>query len=229
MWAGYLVQALRTIGYDAYGVDLTTTLGEKPAPHLVPIRVQTTRNASNSYRVVDRYELPFVDRSFAAVVSSSTLEHIQDKETFFSEIHRVLTSGGATVHVFPSRYYFPCDPHSNVPLVPMLWPHVPRWWFWLWAMLGVRNDYQQDKPWRTIVQGNADYCRDALSYWPLSRYDRLLTSIGFRNVRNQFEFSVRNSPGGFATLMRRPAMLAVARLLPIVQQLRNVLLTAAKP
>jgi SAM-dependent methyltransferase len=223
---GELVEALRAEGYDAVGTDLAPTLGKEAPPYVVPIRVETTWKGS--YKLLDGYKVPFEDGSFAAVVSVSTLEHVQNKQVFFSEIHRLLRAGGATVHAFPSRYYLPAEPHSYVPLVPMLWPNVPDWWFALWAMLGIRNEFQREESWREVVRHNARYSRDSLSYWPLTRYHQLLATTGFRDVRNQFEFSVKHSTGGYARLMRNPAMFALARALPFVQQLRNLFLTAIK-
>jgi hypothetical protein len=47
--------------------------------------------------------------------SNQVFEHVMDYPTTLREIHRVLTPGGAFLHIFPSRYKF-IEPHMLVPL-----------------------------------------------------------------------------------------------------------------
>jgi ubiquinone/menaquinone biosynthesis C-methylase UbiE len=48
--------------------------------------------------------LPFADGSVDLLVSRSVIEHIDGVPQVVDEIHRVLTPGGHTVHVFPSKH-----------------------------------------------------------------------------------------------------------------------------
>jgi SAM-dependent methyltransferase len=152
---GRLVGALLQLGFDASGCDLSII---KQEPQAV---------ASERFRTISimPYRLPFDDNTFDAVISTSVLEHVQNKKECFHEIHRVLKTGGHSMHLYPGKWYLPCEPHTYVPLVNYFRPHCLKWWLGLWALLGVRNEFQQHKDWRTVLDLNIRFCRDMLSYW----------------------------------------------------------------
>ncbi len=52
----------------------------------------------------DARALPFDDNSFDKVISSHTLEHIEDLATVFKEIDRVTRPGGKGLHFFPAHF-----------------------------------------------------------------------------------------------------------------------------
>ena len=56
--------------------------------------------------VADMRALPFADRSFAAVISVQSLEHVPDPESVLSEVRRVLEPGGRAVFITPNRLTF---------------------------------------------------------------------------------------------------------------------------
>ena len=47
-------------------------------------------------------EIPFTDKSFDMVFSSSVLEHVRDLPATLSEIHRVLKTNELAAHVLPN-------------------------------------------------------------------------------------------------------------------------------
>lgn len=62
------------------------------------------------YVAADCTELPFKKGSFANIVCSEVLEHIEDDRQAISEIARTLSSSGSAVFTFPHRRaYFACD------------------------------------------------------------------------------------------------------------------------
>lgn len=188
--AGEQVRHLRSLGFDAWGCDSKEFITRfKGGEHLLDI-------------CPSPYRLPADDNTFDVVTSSSVLEHAQNKDEIFREIHRVLKPGGLTLHFFPGRYYLPKEPHIYVPLANWLWPRVPAWWLGIWAIAGVRNEFQQKYGWRETLAANARYCKVGLSYWSHRRYRRTVGSI-FGNCHFANDYYLRNAPGGAARLGRR--------------------------
>lgn len=84
--------------------------------------------------LVDVYQLPFKDGAFQQVVSSHTIEHVDDPEAFFKELQRVghhviliippLWDISAAFNVFEHKYVFltfkkahtTLPPHKRLPL-----------------------------------------------------------------------------------------------------------------
>jgi len=135
------------------------------------------------------------------VLSTSVLEHAQNKTEVFREVHRGLKPGGYSMHLYPGKWYLPAEPHIYVPLVNYFWPRCPQWWLALWAMLGVRNEHQQGMGWREVVRRNRAYCRTGLSYWSNGRYRRVSMQV-FGNHASPMVFFIENSYGGVARLLR---------------------------
>jgi SAM-dependent methyltransferase len=187
--AGKTVAYLRSVGFDAWGCDSKEFITLfKGGEYLLDI-------APSPYRLAE-------DNSFDAVISSSVLEHAGNKEEIFREIHRVLKPGGITLHILPGKYYLPAEPHIYVPLVNWFWPNVPAWWLALWAIAGVRNEFQQGYSWRQVVTANVQYCKAGLSYWPHRRFKRNVTAI-FGNCHFPNDYYVRMAYGGAARLARK--------------------------
>lgn len=211
---GGLVVALLREGFDAHGCDIgadwpvdeaeawtrTSPLADAkcPAERLGAIGVSP-------------YRLPYADGTFDAVVSISVLEHVKNKTETLEEIRRVTKPGGLGVHLFPSKYYLPLEPHLKVPLVSWFWPNVPDWWLALWAILGVRNKHQVGLGWREVVRLNRDYCRSGLDYIPLAAYRRLFIHV-FGAQCDLAALYAREASGGAARLARRFPLPGVAEL-----------------
>ena len=106
------------------------------------------------------YRIPADSGSFDFVVSISVFEHVQNQADAIAEIGRVLKPGGATLHVFPSRWR-PIEPHIMVPFGGIL---QNEFWLSIWARLGVRNEYQRDLSARETVAKNLAYCKNGIKY-----------------------------------------------------------------
>lgn len=190
--SGTLVHCFLALGFDAYGCDIEPYWQE--TSHADIERLTTI--------ALTPYRLPFEDNTFDVVVSTSVMEHAQNKEEALSEIWRVLKVGGHAMHLFPSKWYLPVEPHIFVPLVNFFWPKCPKWWLALWAILGVRNEFQQDKSWKEVTEDNYTYCRQGLSYWSNRKFQALSLKV-FGNCLAPMEFYLRNGYGGCAKLFRR--------------------------
>jgi SAM-dependent methyltransferase len=175
--------------------------------------------------VPEPYRLPFEDETFDLVVSTSVLEHAANKRECFEEIARVLRPGGYAMHLYPPKWYLPREPHMLVPLANWFWPHVPRTWFALWAMLGVRNEFQAAMTWRETVADNVRYSRSGLAYATTGHLRRLSVDV-FRACDLPMRVYVEHAQGGAARLARR---LPMPRLVhAIVRETRESFLVQRK-
>lgn len=86
--AGWQARSLSERGFDVEAVD--TEAGGYERERIWPVSIY------------DGHALPFADATFDVVFSSNVLEHIPHVERFQAEIMRVLTPGGAALHVLPS-------------------------------------------------------------------------------------------------------------------------------
>ena len=88
---------------------------------------------------------------------------------------RVLKPGGASVHVIPTKWQF-IEPHIKVPFGGFqLFKRYP--YYLLWAILGIRNEYQQGLSARETARRNHDYSRTALNYWSSWKFRQLFSTL----------------------------------------------------
>ncbi|MFO0700108.1 MAG: class I SAM-dependent methyltransferase [Nitrospira sp.] len=161
--AGDSVYQYRDAGFAAYGFDI------RPAVDLrMPKDEQWFRFAMTGKPVnvpdylVDRssFRIPFEDGFFDFVFSTSTLEHVQDHSLVFAEIARVMKPGGVSIHTFPARY-IPIEPHIYVPFGAAV---QNFYWFFLWALLGIRNEFQKRMSALDCARINLHYSKTGLKY-----------------------------------------------------------------
>ncbi|HEY3783677.1 MAG TPA: class I SAM-dependent methyltransferase [Steroidobacteraceae bacterium] len=88
---------------------------------------------------LDNGRLPFDSNSFDLVFSEEVFEHVQDQVPMWRELHRIMKPGGISVHTFPAPYCL-IEPHNYVPLGGVI---TQYWWYNLWALLGIRNEFQR--------------------------------------------------------------------------------------
>ncbi len=81
------------------------------------------------------------------------------------------------MHIYPSKWYLPYEPHIYVPLVNFMWPRCPRLWLAFWAIIGVRNKFQRELTWRQTVDANMQFCNTGLHYMPHSFYAALSKEV----------------------------------------------------
>lgn len=184
--AGALVQQGRSAGFQMFGCDFDTS-------------------AEHCSRIESPYRLPFPDAYFDAVISNQVLEHVMDYDTALAELRRVLKPGGVFLHMFPSRW-IPIEPHVFVPLATVI---RNRAWLALWALLGVRNQFQHRMPALERARTNHAYLLAHTNYLPrrklISHFTRHFDGVQF--AERQY---LRHSP---RSLLRAGSRLPlVARL-----------------
>lgn len=111
---GWQARALQEMGYMVSGVDVPGSL--------------QARDSVFPFDLYDGRRLPFADRSFDAVFSSSVMEHVQDFPALQREIHRVLRPGGVVIHVVPDacwRFWTTLAHFIQVARFPGRFRHAP--------------------------------------------------------------------------------------------------------
>jgi SAM-dependent methyltransferase len=157
--AGELVQCFLDQGLDAYGADI------EPYWITGTERTKNPRWQGDDLQRFQKiewtpYRLPFEDNTFDFCCSTVVFEHVQNYRESFAEIQRVLKPGGSTLHIFPSRWHI-LESHVFVPLASVF-QSLP--YLSMWAILGIRNQYQKGKTWREIAQLNADFLQTQTTY-----------------------------------------------------------------
>ena len=139
---GELVREGRAAGFQMFGCDF-----DAQGPNLSPISTQP-------------YRLPYPDNSFDVVVSNQVFEHVMDYDSALAELSRILKPDGSFLHMFPARARF-IEPHVFVPGATVL---RNRPWLLLWALLGVRNQFQAGKSAIERMRLNHGYLLEHTNY-----------------------------------------------------------------
>lgn len=165
---GELVAFARAQGFDAYGCDL---YDREYSYTLDRDRTAIALRDEGRLRPIGTpYQLPFEDSSIDVVISDQVFEHVLNYPQAIEELHRVMRVGGVFLHAFPSRYQL-IEPHIFVPLSSIF---RPRWWLWLWALLGVRNQFQHGLSAREVIEKNAHFLKCGTNY------------LSFRKLKQEF-------------------------------------------
>jgi SAM-dependent methyltransferase len=189
---GDLVAKLRERGIDAHGVDITI--------------LWPSERIGACQELLPDYRIPFDDNEFDLVISTSVMEHVQNKMEAFIEIRRVLKFGSYAAHVFPSKFFLPLEPHIKVPLVSWLYPNVPKIYLSIFAILGFRNIHQKGLSWREVRDLNDEYILKGLNYWPRSKYLEILNPI---YTHSRFDDDYACSGNGTVAIIDRKLKLHV--------------------
>jgi SAM-dependent methyltransferase len=173
--AGKMVEEYGKAGYEAFGCDLRI---EHESERLRRIDSETRA-------------LPFADSSFDFVFSDQVLEHVQNHARAFAEMRRVMKPGAVSLHIFPAKLK-PTEGHVFVPLGGLI---QNRWWLTLWALLGLRNSFQQGKGFREVVELNSDYLQHRTNYLSRSRIVAAASAY-FENLAFVEKAFIKHTYGG---------------------------------
>lgn len=169
---GAAVRALRAAGFEAHGCDvvLRDTEGARQLAEAGLVRAIS----------MQPYHLPYEDGSFDVVFSDQVFEHVQNYPETIAELHRVMKPGSVALHIFPSRWRI-IEPHLFVPFGT--WCHN-RAWLRLWALLGVRNEFQANKGLAEVIDENQRYLAQHTNYLPrrtvMDEFRRAYREVAFR-------------------------------------------------
>ncbi|MEW6530990.1 MAG: methyltransferase domain-containing protein [Thermodesulfobacteriota bacterium] len=193
---GFMVYALRKLGYKAYGADIVP-----PAPEVNEclLREGLSRPGEVVFRVIDptRYMIPFEEETFDLVFSFDVLEHVMDVSSVLREIWRVLKPGGKSLHSFPSRYRI-LECHTSVPFggVYRGYPYV---YFWAW--IGLRNKNDKGRKAADVALDNYRFLTSDTNYLTSEDLGRLV-SAHFGSMTHVDEYGWKLSKGIYGRFAR---------------------------
>lgn len=164
---GHRVYQLRDLGYvQTFGYNKVNYMNRKN-----PVRVREEADRQ-WFRFSDDGMMPWPDGTFDLIISDQVFEHVADQPTALREMYRVLKPGAAAVHVLSAKWFL-IEPHIKVPLGGFK-PFKQFAWYYLWALLGVRNRYQRGKVAQDVAQWNLTYATENLNYLSCREYALLL-------------------------------------------------------
>lgn len=135
--------------------------------------------------------LPYEDASIDFIFSQEVFEHVQDQIPVWKELRRILKPNAGAMHVFPAPYGI-IEQHNYVPLGGVI-PHY--WWYWIWAKLGIRNEFQQGLSADKTARWNAFRYIENLNYVNNSCYKVIWEELGFEwRWAEQESFDTNASP-----------------------------------
>lgn len=177
--AGAIVYGFRDLGFDAYGFDVLDYLSLRKPEDRSFFSIAAKEGEKTDFRLDwTQYRLPYADNTFDFVYSSQVMEHVQNHDAVIKELARVMKPGGIAIHSFPPAYRL-IEGHTFVPFGGMTKAY---WYYRLWAMLGVRNQYQKGLSARETAGINFRYAQTGTNYEPRSK----LRDIGARYFEQSY-------------------------------------------
>lgn len=128
------------------------------------------------FRFTDNDTIPFPDRHFDLIISDQVFEHVLHQEEAFREIYRVLKEGGVSVHVIPAKWQI-IEPHIFVPFGGLI---KAFFYYYFWAMLGIRNNWQKGLSVKETAKRNTLYAKENLNYLSCREYQTMMSEIHFK-------------------------------------------------
>jgi SAM-dependent methyltransferase len=203
---GKSVQEWRSVGYQAFGCDIELEEDD----HVHDLR------ARGILRLIDKtpYRIPFEDDAFDFVFSDQVFEHVKHYSEALAEMKRVLKPSGIGLHIFPSRWRV-IEGHTYVPFASILQSHG---WVYLWAKLGIRNEFQKDLSAIETANRNYEYLRNHTNYLPRKDIKHFFQKH-FKCVRFCERKLLKHSGG------RSRYMYSLSRIFPFLPLLYNTFIS----
>lgn len=157
---GSFVYRLRDRGFDAHGFDIHNRVMLRSPGDARFFQFSPGDGADSSIMTAPRFTVPFPNAAFDFVFSNQVLEHVIDIHTTLGEVSRVMKPGAISLNIYPSRTAL-LEAHTFVPLGGVI---RARWWYCLWAWIGVANQHQIGKSIQERADENFRYARTGVCY-----------------------------------------------------------------
>lgn len=163
--AGTTVNAFHDQGFaNTVGFDMRDYLDLRAPEHRSRFRIGFERGG-----------LPFASDTFDLVISEEVFEHVHDQAPIWRELHRIMKPGGIAIHVSPGPYSL-IEPHNYVPFGGVF---AHYWWYKLWAVVGIRNEFQKKLSAIETARRNTVRFVENLNYINNSCYEIIWEELGF--------------------------------------------------
>lgn len=168
---GKIVVAYRLLGYQAFGTDIQCKFDEAEK-FLKKQNIFDSREQPFRQIRISNYSIPFESDFFDFVISTSVFEHVQNFPETLSEIKRVMKPGAKSLNLFPSKYCI-FERHTLVPLAGIFRSYL---YLLFWALIGIRNSFQEDLNSRECALNNFNYLKKSTNYLTEKQLFQLLYS-----------------------------------------------------
>ena len=174
---GDLVNFMRQLGYDAFGIDVEFKEGKHAATLINQgfiKKILIGDKSRTTLRSGDEYVWPDFNLFFDVIFSRAVIEHVQNLEEFVSSSKSILKDGGLCIHYFPSKYSL-IEPHIGVPFGGVF---TGKKWVKLMCLLGLCfREYRR--------HGDKAYCYmvNSTAYRTQAEIDILFKQAGFQRIK----------------------------------------------
>ena len=140
-----------------------------------PIKLKRAQD-SQFFRFSDDDNIPFPDKYFDLIISDQVFEHVLHQRKAFNEIYRVLKNGGVSIHVIPAKWQI-IEQHIFVPFGGFIKTYS---YYFFWALMGIRNNWQSGLSVREVARCNNSYAKKYLNYLSCREYQKMMPEIQFK-------------------------------------------------
>ncbi len=168
---GRRVYQLLDLGFkNSFGFNKGNYMGAEN-----PLQLKQDQDIQH-FRFSNDDSIPFPDMYFDLIISDQVFEHVLEQEKAFREIYRVLKNGGVSIHVIPAKWQI-IEPHIFVPFGGLIKAYF---YYYFWALLGVRNKWQKGLSAKEVATRNFHYARESLNYLSCREYQKMMSEISFQ-------------------------------------------------
>ena len=167
---GYSIQAFEKLGFKSTGIDnFYGGISQKNNLHSYIKKLTNSKARLLNGDITNAKEIK--SETFDLIYSVSVLEHIQDLESAFAEMHRLLKPGGAIIHNY--HPYFSHDGGHALGIGDSPWAHV------LMDQTEYINYLREYRPFES--EAALDWIKNGLHRdVPQSKMQQLLSQAGFQ-------------------------------------------------
>ena len=176
--AGDTVHYMRSIGYEAYGIDIEFKVGEYSTQlqQLGQIRlIQIGGKNRSTLLSGDKYIWPNFEERFDVIISRAVIEHVRNLKEVVESSRSMLKPGGKCLHYYLSKYSI-IEPHIGVPFGGFLTSEA-----YITAMCTLGICFRRN---RGRGKEAFAYMKNFTAYRDQTEIDTIFKNGGFRRIKS---------------------------------------------